>query len=469
MNGNFCNNMYEFIYSKARQDRVLLANSLVTGHFKEPLRKNGSCDTDGDTLSDSDEIDWGEIKINSDGSYHFPTWGELIDKSDYKYSTVSPLYQSLKDLTVIPALSNPFSKDSDNDYYPDDIDKDKMEANPMYIYDKGLDDSYFHKGEPVPKEMITDKYSDGDFDSDYDFEKNEYYARYSFKRAKRGIYKFTLTPKRLSYYKLTSSGSSRISSVYKTILGESVEIVPEGDGTYLLDIFTEYTIMLFVFDNANNIEFTIEQDNWYKAENGGKQEAIFGGTYSDILELERMYIPQNFLLEALKDVSGDAFYTAEDWNDKDVAGQTKIIMEKLKLSDDLEDMINSTLSSALTIMGSSAIVDALKSNKPKNKLVIGIAILKDLGNLYLLYVTIDDGYFGYFEAVDFKNAAEKGNLNVIYTKAEYRSTAKDLWDPWLTPGYIYKIYIDPMQITAHPAKITKNESAQDVVKYWAFE
>lgn len=301
MNGNFCNNMYEFIYSKARQDRVLLANSLVTGHFKEPLKKNGSCDTDGDTLSDSDEIDWGEIKINSDGSYHFPTWGELIDQSDYKYSTGSPLYQLLKDVPVIPASSNPFSKDSDKDYYPDNIDKDKMEANPMYIYDKGLDDSYFHKGIAVPEKMESDKYTDGYFDSHYNFEKNEYYARYLFKRDKGRFFDFVLKPQYDSFYKFSSNANifNDISVYYEKGPFDEIVFVQEEEGTYLLERGKEYFIRV-LGQGSSEYDFTVEQDNWVYAKDGGTQNAKnIENTYLNVAIIEN---PDDFDCLQMKDV-----------------------------------------------------------------------------------------------------------------------------------------------------------------------
>ncbi len=445
----------------AKQDRVLIANALVTGHFNEPLKKNGSCDTDGDTLSDGDEIDWSEIKINSDGSYHFPTWGELINQSDYEYSKLSPLYQSLKDVPVIPALSNPFSKDSDNDYYPDNIDKDKMEANPMYIYDKGLDDSYFHKGIAVPNEMVSDKYTDGDFDSGCDFEKNEYYARYSFKRAKRGIYNFTLKPKKLSYYKLTSSGSSRINSVYKTVLGNRVDVVPE-DGTYLLDASTEYTIVLFVFNNADDIEFTIEQDNWYKAEKGG----ILKATYNEYLSLdiEKMYIPRDIFIEAVKISSKDSLYVNRNLPIED---QTKSVMKQFGLDDSSKLIFDSILTLVSGLAAGSATTAATVDPDPTTKVIL-IAIATDLANAYFS-ISATAGALNYFEAKAFEKACNNGNLNVIYTDAKYRYTFNDDWDSWETPGYIYKTYFDIGMGKTYPTQITRIENAQNVADYWSLK
>lgn len=436
MHDNFCNNMYEFIYSKAKQDRVLLANSLVTGHFKEPLRKNGSCDTDGDTLSDSDEIDWGEIKINSDGSYHFPTWGELIDKSDYKYSTVSPLYQSLKDVPVIPASSNPFSKDSDNDYYPDNIDKDKMEANPMYIYDKGLDDSYFHKGEAVPKEMVTDKYSDGEFDSDYDFEKNEYYARYSFKRAKNGIYKFALKPEKSSFYKLSSNGSSRINSVYKTnpLNGKAIDVEPETNGTYLLDAHTNYTIVLFVFSNANDIEFTVEQDNWEYAPNGAVQtsDGIFPGDYNRTVYITASDIEAIITEKVFRE---DGFY--EEFKVENLH-DVKYVFLELKLDETDSDKLREEFGVGATIVGGIFVILLPLEGIPAVEATKIITLIGGTSSLVGCGTLIDiDGE----PDIDFSSF----DLCLIYDDDRYSNFGLDYsvnnqLQAWTSSKYIYKFH-----------------------------
>lgn len=91
MNYNFCDAMYEIICSETPSTNVVIANDITSGFFKEPLRKDGPCDTDGDTLSDSDEVDWDFVKkVNKDGTYELYTWEELCDitgifwsKTDY--------------------------------------------------------------------------------------------------------------------------------------------------------------------------------------------------------------------------------------------------------------------------------------------------------------------------------------------------------------------------------------------------
>ena len=298
MYGDFCSDMYEFIYSKSTLDRVVIANSLVTGHFNEPLVKDGDCDTDFDTLSDSSEIDWGSIRINSDGSYTFPTWGELSRKSKYKLDGINMIYERMKDVPVIPALSNPFSQDTDKDYYPDDVDEEKTKANPMYIYDNGIDDSNFHKGVPIP-DVTPDKFTDGVLLKESDVDNNKYYAQYSFKRAKNSIYKFVLKPEETSFYKISCNGAT-IDIYSEGWFGRRTYIECESNDSYLLNGGKEYTIELCVnYDNVYDVNFTIEQDNWVYAPHGGYDYTDMGYFSNETIYMDGDSI-YNIIKEARK-------------------------------------------------------------------------------------------------------------------------------------------------------------------------
>lgn len=357
MYNNFCDDMYNFICSKVETKyRVIIGNSLVTGQFNEELQKDGPCDTDGDNLSDSDEINWKRIRINSDGSYTFPKWSELSNKSEYKTDENNLMYKLLKNRVVIPALSNPFSKDTDKDYYPDDVDKDKTKANPMYIYDKGIDDSYFHKGVAVPDTMKSDKYTDGKYIPYCDLEKNEYKAKYSFERAKNSIHSFTLKPERTSFYKFSHRECS-ISVYHEGFDGR--KYIDPNDGIYLLERGKEYIIKLYVsYTNTSDAVFTVEQDNWVYAPNGGVQtcNGTFPGDYNRTVYITASDIEAIITEKVFRE---DGFYEkfkVENLHD------IKYVFLELKLDETESDKLREKFGEGATIVGGiCAVLSPLES------------------------------------------------------------------------------------------------------------
>lgn len=282
MSGDFCNDMYDVIYSRTPPVSVVIANTLTTGFFKEPLVKGGNCDTDGDTLSDSDEIDWKNVKeIYSDGTYSLFTWEELCKKSKaYKEGQKDYYYRDLFNVEVIPATSNPFLIDSDGDYYPDNVDKRKLESDPMYIFDKGIDDTNFHNGMPIEVKS-PDKYTDGNLIVD----DKKGTARYEFTRKPTDYHYFSLKPNKTSFYKLTAETSFGTQIIVKCKEGflfpSYVEVMPNEDGLYFLDKGSEYTISIWG-NHSNDFTFSIEQQNWVHAPNGAVVDcSIEGSKYTN--------------------------------------------------------------------------------------------------------------------------------------------------------------------------------------------
>ena len=270
-NGNFCDDMYDFITRNTPRVSVIVANNLVTGCFKENLVKGGSCDTDEDGKTDSDEVNWKYIDINKDGSYTYPTWEKLCKKSAYKSGKDNKLYEIMKGINVIPALSNPFSKDTDGDYYLDGVDDNPLEKDDMYINDAALDDEDFHRGNTIT-EKPSKKITDGDFVADDTVQT----AKYSFKRSSNTDHFFTLTPKRDSFYKLcnyaTNFGYIDVTHEKGVALWkETVYDLPDSDGLYFLRKGVEYRINVYGY-NKGDYEFTVEQDNWEEVKYGATRK-----------------------------------------------------------------------------------------------------------------------------------------------------------------------------------------------------
>lgn len=477
MYNNFCDDMYDFICSKVEtQYRVIIGSSLVTGQFNEELKKDGPCDTDGDNLSDSDEINWKRIRINSDGSYTFPTWGELSNKSGYKIDENNLTYKLLKDRFVIPALSNPFSKDTDKDYYPDNIDEEKTTANPMYIYDKGLDDSEFHKGIPIP-DRTPDKFTDGILLTKNDLDKNEYYARYSFKREKGRFCEFVLKPEYNSFYKFTSNASifNDVSVYYKK--GPFKEIVfvnQEEDGTYLLDAGKEYIIKV-LGQGSSEYEFTVEQDNWAYAPNGGIRTPIkysFGTIATNNAEYGAMFLPTEKLLSSIQNFKNGISVTIDLNSDIDtqinnILDETGMIVTEEEYKSAKEAIIGAASTAGGDILSVVLIFIPIVGEGKKASVVVAVvtAIKNgfDFGSKIITYKavpsaigTIED----YYEQCNFKNAYRNGYANVYVIKTMGYLTPDRIWASWTNSPYIYKF-----TKTGDACTVDKNPTEQQVIEW----
>ena len=110
----------------------------------------------------------------------------------------------LEDIEIVPVVSNPFSKDTDNDYYPDKKDKHIAVADPMYINDAAIDDSYLFSDSVNPRSSDESNWSDGTLtqsaiDSISSDKADKTVPTLSFHR-KGSAAKFTITPEELSFY-----------------------------------------------------------------------------------------------------------------------------------------------------------------------------------------------------------------------------------------------------------------------------
>ncbi len=437
MYDDFCEDMYRIISSETPMANVVIANNIVSGYFDEELVKGGDCDTDGDTLTDSDEVDWDKVKkYYSDGTYELYTWKELcknskflfFDIDDYAGGTSNLLFDYVSNIKVIPATSNPFSVDTDNDYYPDNEDSNKLEADAMYIYDSGIDDDDFHNGNLIV-EKTSDKYTDGKLVID----NNAGTAKYSFTRRPKEEVNFILTPNELSFYKFNCSSSYSIVEVsytkwYKN-WGEPIYVEKQKDGTYLLEQDIEYTISVMGL-GTTEYQFTAEQANWHHAPNGGIWEAntlYFPVIGTDYYPTSKIYITPKLLVDATCGKIDNDYEVYTIYTENDIA----------KVMPYISDAYKSELNAALGTIVSIGGVALVFIPEPSSKLLY--VVLKAAGTTMTVIGGTTAGYsiLEDLEIQHIQDVIAEGNMHISYSM--YNLSINNNFNPWTPKCYINKI------------------------------
>lgn len=489
MYGNFCDDMYRIISNNTPAVNVVISNNIVSGFFKESLVKGGSCDTDGDTLSDSDEVDWDNVKkVYADGSYELYTWKELCEKrnwlifkTEYATGELNDLFEIVSSVKVIPAKSNPFSTDTDKDYYPDNVevnDKslDVLESNAMFINDEGISDSDFHKGNSIAK-PVEDKFTDGVFEIYYqkhDDGNLQERARYSFTRHSDKDVEFSLIPKTTSYYRFKSDiGITDIKITYKGFFWMTESVEPESDGTYLLERGKEYTI------GVNNsgygeYQFTVEQDNWVYAPDGGIWSVTKysnGSAISNTMCYERIYMPSHRIVSSILQLTDGVTCINIDPSG-DIEAQLESVLRNTGMQvtqSELEGAIVAITGATATTISTISAIIAIVIPEPTSSIVGAKQVAKLVVNI------IADGctYWGvpsaiqtltdYMEQCGFERAFKEGHTNV--KAAKYISIGLgNVWDPWSETPYIRKI-----SIMGDVGIVNDNISDQQIIDWCGWE
>ncbi len=237
------------------------------------------------------------------------------------------------------------------------------------------------------------------------------------------------------------------------VFGKTIKVTPEPDGTYILNKGITYTIKM----RTSSGKFTVEQDNWVYAPNGGKWTAGHN-KYSAVME--QMYIPSDKLMDAIKFVS-PAF--AEVNSNISIEKQVDLIMKVLELDDSNETLVLSALSTISAMVGGSGTIGAVLTNA--SKLLIVIAVGNDVYTVFgfLLDATT---IFECLDAKGFRNACEKGNMNVVAYKID---NALPTWNPWITNGYINKYYLPGDKYFSIRGTVSLNPSIAEIVDYCNFK
>lgn len=456
MSGNFCDAMYRVIEAKTPDSFVVIANNLVTGSFKEPLVYGGTCDTDGDTLTDSAEVDWKNVKkVNKeDGTYTLYTWKELCKKgwifsSTYDDGKNHPLFELLADVQVIPATSNPFSKDTDKDYYPDNVDEKVLVKTPMWIDDVGIDDSEFHS-DKIVEPKYSGKYTDGKLSVD----NSEQRAVYAFERKVNEYAYFKLVPKGESFYKISCSDSNvQIEVTYKKgFLYKQTEFVKPQNGSYLLHMGEEYTIKAYGFYSSGKYELVVEQDNWEEASEGGVWEVLDYNSCNNYSPTEALFITPELIVGAtVGNISSD--------NEIHVAYTEEQIKKIMAMVPDESFSSLSPLFDEIDDWEARAGFVLFFIN-PKKKLLN--AAVKVVGTGLTIYGWGSGAHaeFVKYKRLDMEEALRDGNLNIAHYK--YRFRVYDSYAPWTSDGYIRKI------VSGNAGKITCSLDVRTVQEMCGF-
>ncbi len=110
------------------------ANGLKAGVLDAPLTRYGTTNSDSDSLTDSQEVNW--VLMKADGT--LPTLGDLMKgKAGYVVnglSRISNIYEdSIRNTRVLPLRSDPLKEDGDGDGLWDDEDPNPLNYNDFYF------------------------------------------------------------------------------------------------------------------------------------------------------------------------------------------------------------------------------------------------------------------------------------------------------------------------------------------------
>ncbi len=459
INSNFCDSMYDIISNcSATSDAVVIGSNLVTGSFVEKLTYGGSGNSDGDGLTDSDEVDWRFVKsLDKDtGDYELFTWEELCNKTKffvtnpYKSGKYNTLFNTLKDIEVVPALSNPFSADSDGDYYPDDKEdeEDRLVRNNMYINDAALDDSEYNNGKAI-SEKSSSKYTDGVFkvNNADGPDKTRQTSKYEFTRKTNSTYYFDLTPNYNSFYKFSSDASinQSIKVTYKS-WGKTKSVSANSDRTYTLKSGTDYTIKFYAESDYSatyeDCVFSVTQDNWVYAPNGGKwdvTEYSDASIFANHLYSEMLYMPSTRIVSSICELTGGTIVNIDPSGDVESQINSVLINNGMRVTDEELD------GAITTIGGATGTTILFFLPIPAGKVTAGRKavhlIVSTITNIFTYKGTPSaiETIGAYMEQYGFKRAFTDGDANVC--AAKYYTQIGGVWDPWSNYPYINRYSI----------------------------
>ncbi len=305
----------------------------------------------------------------------------------------------------------------------------------MYINDKGIDDSGFHQGNAI-YEKTSREYTDGKFVAD----QNNGTAQYVFDRSTYKYHYCHITPERNSFYEFT--GASELEVTYtKGLFKKVMTVSPEPDGTYILKGGTKYTIKA----KCPSGKFTVEQNNWVEAPNGGIWTPIKYSISSSIssgfgkpVKSGQMYVPSYKVFDAIELLSENSvkFERIESGNIKE---QIEFILRNngMKVTDDeLNDALNSIKDAA----GATVVLVIEGIAIPTTTLKTIAFIITGESNIRT-FIGAKDGIatiVKYLEQCGFERACLEGDINVVSTHY-ISATLGNVWDGWTTAPYINKI------------------------------
>ncbi len=242
----------------------------------------------------------------------------------------------------------------------------------------------------------------------------------------------------------------------KGLFKKVVTVSPEPDGTYILKGGTKYTIKA----KCPNGKFTVEQDNWIYAPDGGLW-SIGGNISNPIAAIQpmdaRAFISPKLLVEStckvLPDSNNYKVYTCYKKSDVDA------VVANLTYTDpSAEAGFLESIDEMAGIGGAMIIVVTLIPGVKEVTLVSYILLYGGEAVSYIGLISWMSEQIEKYENERIKEVIQKGNLSI--TSSYFTGgSMRNVWDVWETPGYINKYQ------AGNRGKVNKNISADDIKNF----
>ena len=344
--------------------------------------------------------------------------------------------------------SYPDNSDSDNDYYMDNVDTQKLHFDAMQIIDEKLNDDNSIDG--TNPSADNNDYTDGILNSvpigEGECSKNEY----TFTRNTDKKCEFTITPKKNSDYTISISNPNCLLNIsnkekfsFIDISNNSISGINKTDNsiTYNLVLKKDVTYNIYIEDNSStNSQYavSVSQDNWVYAPNDGTWNILeYNNIFSALSALYvRNYISPKLLIEAtckqLPNNNEYDIYTC--YTEDDIIK----VLESLNFEDprEKEDTL-STLNKVLVYSGVIVLVvgnfiPGVKEIKILNLLSNSIGGVSTVGGSFIqIYNDLKA-----LEDERLANIITEGNLAIINSK--FTGNIANIWDTWDNYPYINK-------------------------------
>ena len=501
---NYYNNIYNFIMKKVNnsyQYNAVAGNNLSPIFLDEQLTKGGSCDTDGDGLTDSKEVDWSKIRCYKDAKGNkraeLPTLQSLWTSLGYGQELYegNPLLIALSTQSVLPVISFPNLEDSDGDDIIDSEDEDVLKYNPDLIDDAALDDSNLDSQSSVPSRArakanstITESTTKKGtiVDGSYTCKMNTYANN---KRKFCG----KLTPKRDSDYAFSviSTYGFKKNATFKVFkknrFGKKKEVKSYKSETksrykmqyyYALKKGEEYMVEFSCkTKKKEQITFSCRQDNWVYAKDGAMWEVdmkslTLGQLAGKAFPLDKCFVTRKMLYAAA--CENEELYMTDK-------ALIENVMLKLGYSKDKYTITKKDVNTYLVSLGGEVIAIVSLFFVPEKvslKLFGGVIKVKDAKNA-LTYITMTGVGTNTISFVDttielldklVKNLEYNAIIKALDTDANslvctymVTSGTQRVWDSWKESHLINKYQLGCR------GKIDVDIKTKDVIEFCGWE
>lgn len=290
----------------------------------EEIKKLGLPDTDGDGTLDCLEIFMKYITFDADGKIILPTYEELakdaMKNSSFGLKGLDELVDIMKkkginirDLCILPLISNPAVEDSDSDGIPDIIDERLLEEDIISVDDTIIDDDRVFEDD---YKTISNKSVNGNglaFSHNGALKNNVIEYTRVIRDDGNATTRFYIEPEQNSDYLITIDAADntdcKIRVTYVSgfifkrehkVSADTSEIEETNKACYSLKKGVKYKITITVKSNtlsANTYKVSFEQNNWVYASNGGARKFFNHKTTS---YMNDFYLTDTYMYGLLK-------------------------------------------------------------------------------------------------------------------------------------------------------------------------